>query len=153
MTFARILAANSGWTEAATWNYADGASIRWAGDVGANGGADAGCYVSGTDHSATPLATFSWVGESPPKENTVAFDLTEFGLMWANNYGFVVWEAAGSVATKGFYASDHATASLRPRLVIDYTEPVAGRVGIYGRRSAIALPGGVSIRAHSGVNL
>lgn len=121
LNFARILAANSGWTEAATWNYADGASVRWAGDTGNDGGADAGCYVSGTDHSATPLASFSWVGESPAKENTVAFDLTEFGLMWAANYGFVVWEAAGSVAAKGMYTSDCETASYRPKLVVEYT--------------------------------
>lgn len=121
LNFARILAANSGWTEAATWNYADGASVRWAGDTGNNGGEDAGCYVSGTDHSATPLASFSWVGESPAEENTVAFDLTEFGLMWAANYGFVVWDASGSLVAKGMYTSDHKTASYHPKLVVEYT--------------------------------
>lgn len=119
----RILAANSGWTADATWNYADGSSIRWAGDTGGNGGADAGCMVESTDYSAGALGGISNFDTTPlGQENSCAFDLTEFGLMVANNYGFVIYAGATGAVAKQPIASNYTlTPAYRPKLVVEYT--------------------------------
>lgn len=133
-----ILAANSGWTEGgATWNYALASSIRWAGDTGADGGADAGCTVAGTDHNGTLLGSFSYVGNDPIGTR---YDVTLSASQvqaWVNgaNYGMVSHRTSSN--TISFATSDNATAANRPQLVTDYTLPaVAGR-----RLFTPAIPG------------
>jgi hypothetical protein len=121
INFYSILSANDGWLETCTWNYADGAgaSQRWAGDTGNDGGADAGCSVSGTDYNATPIFT------SPDLVTYVADDELACTLVtsqvqdWVDgdNYGIVSFIDAVFV---DFYSSDHATTGYRPLLTIDY---------------------------------
>jgi len=117
----RILAANSGWTEdGATWNYANSANeTRWAGDAASNGGTDAGCSVSGTDHSATTMGQISH-SHTADTEGSTELDLDEFALMWANNYGMVIKDSTASATTKQPASSDNPTAGRRPKLVIEY---------------------------------
>jgi hypothetical protein len=122
----RILAANSGWTEGATWNYANGSSIRWAGDTGGNGGNDAGCSVGGTDVSNTTMgsAAFSYTAGV---ETQFTLNTTEFGLMVAANYGMRIVSASGNATVCQPASSDNATAARRPKLVVDYTPAVTFR--------------------------
>lgn len=119
----RILAANSAWTESgATWNYAVATSTRWAGDAGSNGGTDAGCSVSGTDYSSTPLATKNMdSGFAVNSEFAFTLDGTEFTAMVDANYGMVV-TCTADADLSAFYTSDYTTAGSRPKLVVDYTE-------------------------------
>lgn len=121
-TFYRILEANDGWVEACNWNFRDGAgaSQRWAGDTGNDGGADAGCSVSGTDYSATPLGSVNaTAGETAGTTYSTNFNLTECALLVANNYG--ICERSGGGSFNPFSSSEHATASYRPKLTITYT--------------------------------
>jgi hypothetical protein len=118
-TVRRILAANSGWVEAATWNFADGAgaSIRWAGDAAANGGADAGCSVAGTDFSSTVLGTSADAGnEVAGTQHDFTLNTTELALMCTNNYGMVLTSDVANV--KRWHSCEGATAGLRPKLVM-----------------------------------
>lgn len=74
--------------------------------------------------SGTNLATMGW---------TVALgwithgplNLTEFALMQADNKGMRVWIAAGDSGGANdvdYATSEHGTAALRPKLVVEYTE-------------------------------
>ena len=138
-----ILAANSGWIENCTWNYADGAgaSIRWAGDVGANGGTDAGCSVSGTDYNAVAMGSALFANnEAADTQHDFALDTAQVAAMVAVNYGILL---KGSGPTKGYRTSDYAVdATKRPKLVIEYTLPGGGNIfassifhsAIYGGR-------------------
>lgn len=125
ITFARILAANSGWTEAgATWEYANSAtSLRWAGDTGADAGTDAGCTVSGVDFSATDLGAFSTdIGHAVNTQYAASLNTAEMELMLANNYGICARGSAASSHT--FRSSDYTVdTTLRPKLVIVYEAP------------------------------
>jgi hypothetical protein len=124
VTFNRILAANAGWLEIATWNFADGAtaSDRWAGDTGADGGADAGCSVSGTDYSATQMgAVVIPSGATDGTQIVVTLNVSESQAMLANNAGIVfIGNAASSLSV---FSSDAAVAGKRPKLDITYTNP------------------------------
>ena len=116
----RILAANDGWTESSTWNYKTPSTVRWAGDAAGDGGADAGCSVSGTDWSATLMG--SWTQASGDAIGTIysctLSNLTEFGLMVTNNYGFCIYR---NETHDVFYrSSNYATASQRPKMTITY---------------------------------
>lgn len=139
----RILAANAGWTEAATWNYAVPSTQRWAGDAGADGGADAGCSQSGTDYTATVMGSSSWASYEPGGTvHTIALDLTEFALMRAANHGM---RLTTGYASKNVDSSDDAGAANRPKLVVDYTLPGGGNIF----QSAImhsAIYGGTLVR-------
>jgi hypothetical protein len=118
-TVRRVLAANSGWVEAATWNFADGAgaSIRWAGDAASNGGADAGCSVSGTDYSSTALGTSADAGnEVAGTQHDFTLDVTELQAMCTNNYGMVLLSDIANV--KRWHSCEGGTAGLRPKLVM-----------------------------------
>lgn len=112
LTLYRILAADSAWTEAATWNYADGASVRWAGDAAGNGGTDAGCSVSGTDYSGTAIGAAAFA-KTLNAETAFVLDLTEFRLMVAANHGLRINRANGLNPVRPC-TSDHATAANRP---------------------------------------
>lgn len=127
VTVSRILSANSGWIEACSWNYADGAgaSDRWAGDTGNDGGADAGCSISGTDYSGTGMGTFTIVTNDPNgTEYAVSLGQTEFETMVGANYGMALWGTANS--NNYLHSSSSATAGYRPRLVVEYTEAASG---------------------------
>lgn len=119
-TWRRILPANSGWVEGATWNYANPTGLRWAGDTGGDG-SNAGCRVAGIDYSATPIGSFSMTATSDVAGTvyTSALDLTEFGYMIANNCGFILLYAAGGV--EQIHSSGATTEAYRPKLTITYT--------------------------------
>jgi len=116
----RILVANTSWTElGSTWNHTDGVS-RWAGDVGGNGGADAGCSVSGTDYSATLLASLAVLITDPiGTVYNISLNLSETTLMVASNCGMLL-RALIAPGNIGFASSDHATAAYWPKFVIVY---------------------------------
>ena len=121
-TWRRILPANSGWVEGATWNHANPTtSLVWAGDTGGDGGQDAGCRVSGVDISDTPIGSFNMTaGDAIGTVYTANLDLTEFGYMIANNCGFLLAYAAG--AAEQAHSSKATTPSNRPVLTVTYTE-------------------------------
>lgn len=123
-----ILAANASWTEAgAKWNYQVG-TTRWAGDVGSNGGADAGCSVSGTDYNGTALGTITQldaVGANQPVDSSALNVAMVQAWAGGANYGFVM--LAGS-ADHRWQSSDVATAGYRPKLVVVYELPGAGTI-------------------------
>ena len=131
----RILPANSGWTEGATWNYADGSAIRWAGDAASNGGSDAGCTQSGVDYSATPMGTISLTVDPVGTENSLVLNATEFAAMVAANHGMVIRDSSGGAVAKQVASSDYtAVTARRPKLVVEYA--YAGRVYVQGVESA-----------------
>lgn len=126
-----ILAANNGWLEACSWNYADGAgaSDRWAGDVGADGGADAGCSVSGTDYNASAMGMWPYAAGTPANTaHEIILDLAQVAAWIAGaNYG--AWYKVNEWAIEnGWVSSDHATAKWRPKLVIEYSLPGGGNI-------------------------
>lgn len=127
LTISRVLSANSGWVAGATHNYANPTSIRWAGDVGANGGSDAGCSVSGTDYSSSALCIRALGGQVANAEVQFTLDATQLAAMVAGNYGFVIVTDNPSSASI-FYTSNSSTAGLRPKLVVEYTVPGAGGI-------------------------
>jgi hypothetical protein len=142
MNFHRILAANTGWLEACTWNYADGAgaSDRWAGDSGSDGGADAGCSQSGTDHAAAVLGSFVYTSGDPQgTQYDATIDLTEFGYVLSNNYGFILRTSATG-AVFGFYSSDNGTTGYRPYVVVDYTADITVTPGAASAIASSANP-------------
>jgi hypothetical protein len=125
LSVAQVLAANSSWIEAATWNYAVPSTQRWAGDVGADGGADAGCSVSGIDYDAVTdgsvLITDSTLGTEYP----IALDIARVQSMLTANYGWCLTISGGWLY---ICSSDHATAAYRPKLTIVYELPAGGGV-------------------------
>jgi hypothetical protein len=131
MSFYRILAVNAGWLEACTWNHADGAGAtqHWAGDVGSDGRADAGCSVSGTDYNATAIGAITCGAIEPAgTEWVIPLALNQWAALYAANNGLVgLKDAAGALQYLG--SSDHATVLWRPKYVIDWVEggdPVFG---------------------------
>src|SRR3990172_8574943 len=116
-TLNSILAANSGWVEGLTWNYAAPSTIRWAGDAGSDGGTDAGCSVSGTDWNASALATFSTAGEAAGTEYPISLDITQVQA-WVDggNYGILQRRTDAANVNFDFRSSDHTTAAERPEL-------------------------------------
>ena len=120
----RILPANSGWVEKASWRYLDEESDtgRWAGDIGNDGGTDAGCSQSGTDYDATPLGStvIANAEYSVGAEFSQSWDLTEFGEMISANHGFVCHGEDANLYQLEVCTSDHATASYRPKLEVEY---------------------------------
>lgn len=127
ITWHRILAANSGWLEQASWNFADGSVIgtdRWAGDVGGDGGADAGCSQSGIDYAAAVLCSRAVDSEALNAQLDFTMDTTETDSMIAANQGMVGYANTGW-QNKYVWSSDHTTAGFRPRIVINYSAGAA----------------------------
>lgn len=133
----RILSANDGWSESSTWNYKTPSTARWAGDTGGDGGADAGCSVSGTDWSATLMG--SWTQASGTEAGALFgctfSNLTEFGLMVANNYGFFIYRSD----THDLYyrSSNYSTASQRPKLTATYSSGIPKLFMYYQRMRSL----------------
>lgn len=123
-----ILSANSSWTESAsTWNYIiSGSSTRWAGDTGNDGGNDAGCSVAGTDYSNTTLGSWTYAANTAANtEHTITLSVSEIASLVQNgNYGWAIISKTAN-SWLGWNSSDYATASYRPKLVINYTEATA----------------------------
>jgi hypothetical protein len=143
--FARILPANSSVTNSATWNYADGSSVRWAGDSGGDGGQDAGCSVPGVDFSSTPLASVIYRNEGG-YVTTANLDLTEVRNMVSDNYGIIAYRPTSSAYPGHIASGDHPTVSYRPKLTVTYIEGEFF-IGNYG------LPAPTSIEIGTGDNL
>lgn len=120
-----ILSANGGWIEACSWDYAEPSTTRWAGDSASDGGTDAGCSVSGTDYNSTAIGTFSYTA-STAVNTEHSTELTTSAVQgWVNggNYGMALW-TPGALFPR-CYSSRTATETRRPKLVIDYSLPVA----------------------------
>lgn len=101
------------WSEAqATWNVSS-AGFPWS-----SGGADG----AGTDYESTPDAQAT-VGQ---QAGWIPFDVTArvraIG-MGTPNYGWRILGVSGTQALRALYASEYATASLRPKLTVTYTVP------------------------------
>lgn len=142
-TMYRILAANSGWTVAqSTWNHADaGDDIHWAGDTGADGGADAGCSVAGTDYANAAMGTYNYPGGAYIGYNEIPIsDLDEFSAMIAANHGFIVTSTAASLLQ--WYLTDNTGTDKDPYLSVTYSEPAAG-AGL-GGLAALGGLGGIA---------
>ena len=122
VAISQILSANSAWIENSSWNYAVPSATRWAGDVGNNGGSDAGCSVSGTDFDSTPDADQSYTSGAADAFDVIAFTLTAARVenLLVANYGWQLRQITSS-ARIGFFSSDHATEAYRPKLVVTYT--------------------------------
>lgn len=119
----RVLAANSGWTEDATWNYADGSALRWAGDTDNNGGANAGGSVKGTDYSNSLMGSIDYIYTNAV-ETSASLDVTEFAAMISANYGLIIVDESGSAVSKQPCSSDNGN-NCGPRLSIEYNMPTA----------------------------
>jgi hypothetical protein len=116
----RILPAND-WVEAeATWNVRK-SGTSWAGS--------AGCSTAGTDHDATEAASHA---PSSQTSHDWTFDANGIADVqgWVAgtfaNYGLV---GKGGTNDARFYSSDHATASERPKLTVEYTAAAAASDG------------------------
>lgn len=121
-----ILSANSGWIETSTWNYAVPSTIRWAGDSSADGGADAGCSVSGTDYNASSMGTLAYVANTDANtEHQVSLNTTAVAAWLSANYGMLI-KMAESASGFGWHSSDSSTTGYRPVLVVDYTAAMSG---------------------------
>lgn len=117
----RVLAANAGWLETATWNYADGESgaDRWAGDAEGDGGADAGCSVPGTDYVAEAIGSF--VIPASQEAGTiynVDLDLDQLQALMADNHGLVM--TCDLNAARTVWSRNAATVANRPKLTVVY---------------------------------
>jgi hypothetical protein len=139
-----ILAANSGWTEdGAKWDYATG-TTRWAGDTGSNGGSDAGCSVSGTDYNASAIGAWSfaaWGAAPAGTPGDSALNTTQVANACGGNLELILIPTTGIA----FCSSDHATASYRPKLVVEYTESGANEdVALTLARTAGLAQSGIS---------
>jgi len=120
LKFHNILVANSGWTEdGAKWDYSVG-TTRWAGDSGSDGGADAGCNVSGTDYSGTELSSYV-LPESTTGFVEVVLVITQVDDWLSANYGLQFHKENSSSQAATFASSDNETTGNRPYLVVLYT--------------------------------
>lgn len=144
-----VLAANSGWVEGLTWNYANPSTVRWAGDAASDGGSDAGGSVSGTDYNGTAMGSVTYIANSPVDTQ---LDITLNNSMvqaWVDgaNYGAVVIRNDTVNSNLGLRTSDYPTdGTKRPKLVIEYTEPGGGQaartIEIGGQFGIVQYPTG-----------
>ena len=120
----RILPVNSGWTELdSCWNYANkSTSLRWAGDVGANGGMDAGCSVAPVDFASAVMGAFVANGSNGYLfEYVIDLDPVEVALMMADNHGLVLYPVTDD-GMQFFVA--HNYSSNHPLIEVVYTVPL-----------------------------
>lgn len=116
----RILAANSGWTEAdISWNYRSVASTQqWAG--GPNG------LVAGTDYSNTQMGSEPFTAydtASDPYWMHFTLDTDEFDALRAAQHGVILKlqnESAVSTTTVRFDTDDAVDTSVRPYLTVTF---------------------------------
>ena len=118
---ARILSANSGWTETgSTWNTIDG-STSWAGS--------AGCLTGGTDFDNDDflLENYNTGTLSSPVAHAFTLVPTAFQkLIDVGNHGFIVSASANAIVS----TSDESTSSQRPKLFVRWLDP-SGRLVEY----------------------
>lgn len=99
------------WVEAeVTWQRKE-TGVPWSGGDG--GG-------SGVDYAATATDTTSVVGSGVSYDWDVTPDVQDFVSSAATNFGWWLFPAGGT-DTKIFRSKEHATASTRPQLIVDYT--------------------------------
>lgn len=116
-----ILAANSGWVEGATWQYANPLTARWAGDVGADAGTDAGCSVAGTDYNATQMGSLEYPANAPANTaHAIALNIAQFAAMIIANRGMMCRRSPSGIFS--FHSSTATNPLLRPKLVVTYTD-------------------------------
>lgn len=126
--FRRLLPAVSDWVESpannrTTWDWLNLNTARWPGDVGGDGGTDAGCTAPGVDYaSGTALGSvvIGDVDRSAGYEFAVPFDASELAALVADNHGFKAY-SIGAVGGNYVYSSNTSTPSYRPKLIVSYT--------------------------------
>lgn len=118
-----IASANQGWTETgATWNTRDGSNY-WAGDTGSDGGADAGCSVSGTDYAATALGSYVAADmQATDTENTASLTAASIEAVFGGALHLLLRNPG---TTHQCRSSDYFSTSLRPKLVVVYSSGTA----------------------------
>jgi hypothetical protein len=131
--FFRILPRNAGWTGAGTWNFADGDTLRWTGDVDRDGGIDGGCSVFGVDHSANELGSGYYEAYPLGYENVYDLDVTEFAALVVDNCGFVLRRVTfGSATTTQPLSANDYYPQYRPKLVVTFGSSAAsGNTFVY----------------------
>lgn len=157
LDFYAVLAANWPWSEGAkngslesdggpTWNY----RAQTAADAGAPWAGSAGCSTAGVDYDSDALGQMTYTANDPAGTQTgagldAAAVQSWFGAGNAN-YGILFFSADGYPAV---YASDHATGSYHPRLVVEY----AAAGGTYTRAfgGGLASAGAAARRAGKGL--
>jgi hypothetical protein len=118
ITLNSILVANQTWTEYSTWNFPNIEGVRWAGDIGSDGGSDAGCSISGTDYNPTPLGSFSYSANTIVDTlHQVTLDVSQVQTWQTANHGFVLQTPTDNVID---FHSDDALEGLRPTIKIVY---------------------------------
>ena len=140
-----IASANGNWVEGTKggliaaagepcWNAKEadgsgGVTTAWAGS--------AGLSTSGTDYVAAALGSFAFgtahsAGDQLSTTLTAATVQSWFGE--ATNDGLLQWGTSATTAGAGMASSDHATASYRPKLTVEYTTG-----GVVTRRSLLGV--------------
>lgn len=122
-----ILSAADGWTHSSTWNYKHPSTVRWTGDVGNDGGSDAGCSVDGVDRNAASLGNLVYIANSSVgtlHNFTLPLSLIEQWRAGAN-YGLQLNGA--DTVSRAWNAAENSTVAYRPKLTIVYKVPFAVR--------------------------
>lgn len=115
-SFHRVKAANANWDENSTWNYRVPSTERWAGDAAADGGADAGCSVAGTDFENTNMGTiYFYQNDAPGSYRGRDLAVGEVASLRAANYGMAFRITGG---TSCYLSTREAT--YKPILAIYY---------------------------------
>jgi hypothetical protein len=123
----RILPANAGWLEIATWQYADGAgaSQYWAGDVGHDFGNDATCRVSGTDYATEIMSSLDLTNPAFSTKRDYILDITEFDNMVNANHGICIHGYDVNSTSWVFVSSDMPGNEMYyPKLIVTYIIPL-----------------------------
>jgi len=135
LTGFRVLPANAGWAEG-TKNAAlagageccwDALAADGAGGVTTAWAGGAGCFASGVDISAVAVGDVVWpTGGAAGDQLDLPISNAEMTSLLSANNGLVCWRTGSGYDWPTVYSSDHATASYRPKLVVDYTLPASG---------------------------
>lgn len=127
-TFYELMSANDGWIAGvtqdpatqnqSTWDYKNqtgsGSGTNWAGSVG--------CGTSGTDYVATGIGSFHVYTDPAGTEEQASLNTADvedwFGSI-NQNYGLIFF--GDSIGIRSFHSAESSSTSLRPKLVVDYT--------------------------------
>jgi len=123
----RIASGNSNWVEgtgngsvvsgASCWNYRQYNTVNWAGS--------AGCNTAGTDYLTPEMGKESLIYGNVSGWMNIPLSTSQVQTWLTANYGAKVnfTYASGGGYWMGYFLSDTATASQRPKLTIGYTVP------------------------------
>jgi hypothetical protein len=127
-----------------TWNTYDG-THTWPGDVGADGGADAGCTLAETDYTATHAVAFT-IPDAPGWTNITITDMVQ-DVITASGTSIIAMarrDAEDSSNAGQYASSDNATAANRPYSTITFypqVSPVTATIPLVRERAKLTLAG------------